>query len=127
MSNEPVLFSDPPPKTGEWSLNQIHQHKYAVGDRLCYFFRSSHGTRFQFTEAIVEATGYDRLRIPRYRLKVIQRVAIADGVLKTKKSQISRRNTPSAYQVEENAFPAEQWEQQIQWKLNLSRVNHRGH
>lgn len=111
-----------PPKNSIFSLKQIHAHKLHPGDIVAYYFLTERGGRrsFQLSEVEILAPLYDDCRIPRYKIRIIKRVTIKDGVVK--KSGNSKRQNPTAYAIERNQFPREDWDEQIRRKCNLTRL-----
>lgn len=113
-----------PPRTSEFAWHQDHGHKFKVGDRVAYVRATNKGKKnasYQFREVEILGVGYDNRRIPRYLIKVFRRVTVKAGI--AKKTQIEKRRvTPVALDIDRNHFPIENWEQQIQWKVNLTNA-----
>lgn len=117
MSN---LFIIPPPRDLTWSLAQVYKHKFKAGDIVAYILRTNRaGRNYQFSLVEVIAPVYDRLRVPRYQIKILKRLSVKNG---TNQRKYSKASSPLAYHLDRNHFPPDEWDEQIRRKQNLTRV-----
>lgn len=128
-----VLHKDCPTRTTSLSPSQPHKHKFGVGARVCYSKKTERLDRktrkknlcYQLSYVEILSCGYDNARNPRYECRVIDRLSIANGKIK-KKSDTGRGTHPTAYDVERNLFSYSEWDEMIQRKINLTKVNSNG-
>lgn len=118
------ISSKPPARSSEWAWKQTHFHQFKQGDKVAYIHATNRGKRdasYQFREIEILKTGYDDRRIPRYQVNVLRQVSVKKGLAKP--SQISKnRVTPDALTVDRNCFPVEDWDKEIQKKVNLTNA-----
>lgn len=116
-----ALHLEPPPFTSQLQCRQIWKHKHKVGDRIGYFFVTNKGKYKSYCLSLVEIVAclYDDQRLPRYEIKVFDRIRVNKGT--ASRRGIKKTTHPHAYALDENWFPPKQWEEQIRRKCNLTK------